>query len=1001
MSTLTYVPSNASSPPQLPLVAIATVYAAFVFWTSAVPSLRNSSPVMVNQCNSCQKVFRRIGDLNSHVKQSPNCRWLLELRQMDTVTPPLYHADLSDHEDDPPFDLFPDLPTLDALMDDNDDVPMEDAAPPVTAQTQRATVEDALDEDETVSVAYPDAAKIVGWDTNIRQRYEEGTEGVENPWHPFSSQLEWEIAKWAKESNTGDNSLNNLLTIPGVVERLGLTFHNARALNQRIDHELPNGPEWIHRTVELDGYPGRVDLYSRDILKCVDTLYSNPRFVDTMHFTPVQLYTDKTRLSRMYRGIHTGDWMWKRQTQIKRGGTVIPLIFATDKTELTLFSGDHSAYPLYMTIGTIDEDLRARPSSHAWILVGYLPVAKLNNTGLSQDAARRARARLFHHCMKIITAPLVDAGKHGRLMTSGDGAIRECFPILACYIGDNPEQCLVCCTRSGVTCPKCPATKKEFEKNFYYELRQSADTLEQIREACREETATERENALQAIGLIAVEEPFWEHLPLCNIHEAITSDVLHQLYQGVVKHCVEWVRNIMTDTELDRRFQRMPPTHGVRVFKDGISGLQRISGAEHKQICKQLLGCMVGRAPAGAIRATRALLDFLYLSQYRSHSTETLEYMEKALDDFHRNKQVFINLGARDGNHFNLPKLHSLQHYIDCIKLFGTTNNYDTALSERLHIDFVKEAYRSSNKKDAIVQMGRWLRRKEALKRFATLVEWRKGGPQVVTKHKPKVQLGITLAKSPSARNVSIIDLEQLYGATQFMAALQAYVSQLRKAQPQYNPRQRDRDLNLVVSRVHVWHVVKFDSADVQLGTDIIHHIARTYGPSESKSKKTTVTPARHDTVLVNDTGAEAVGIEGLRVARLKVIFKIPEHMEEITFGKGVPPPSGHLAYIEWFTRPRQCDPDTGMYPVSYSRMANGQREGAVIEDSLLTKALVQARKAYTKANRDKKEKLGGKVYFDSIVKRLEELDQAKEHNESNGDKADDQPMMLQIYLTT
>ncbi|KAF7799993.1 hypothetical protein EIP86_011236 [Pleurotus ostreatoroseus] len=892
---------------------------------------------MVNQCQSCSKTFRRIGDLNSHIKQSPNCNWLLKLREQDPIAPRISFDDGSDHEDDPPFDLFNDLDALesiedvDVVMDDHD----TNASPPPDARAQRATVEDALDEDEdeTVHDAYPGAAKVVDWDPKVRQRFEENANGVDNPWHPFASQLEWEIAKWAKETNAGDSSLNKLLTIPGVVDRLGLTFNNARALNQRIDHDLPNTPEWLHRSVGLDGYTARYDLYSRNILECLDDLYSNPRFARTMRFVPERHWTDGTKTSRMYRGIHTGDWMWKRQTQIKRGGTVVSVIFATDKTELTLFSGEHTAYPLYMTIGNIDQDLRARPSSHAWILVGYLPVAKVNEPGLSEDASRRARARLFHHCMKIITEPLVEAGKHGRLMTSGDGAIRECFPILACYIGDYPEQCLVCCTRSGSTCPKCPARKREFEKNFYYELRNSTDTLAQIREACREATAAEREAALKAAGLTSVDEPFWERLPLCNIHEAITSDVLHQLYQGMVKHCVSWVRNIMGETELDRRFQRMPPTHGVRVFHDGISTLQRVSRAEHKEICKQLLGCMVGRAPAGAIRATRALLDFLYLAQYRSHSTETLEYMEKALDEFHRNKKVFITLGGRDSEHFNLPKLHALQHYIDCIKLFGTTNNYDTALSERLHIDFVKDAYRSSNKNDAIEQMGRWLRRRETVHRFSTLVDWRNGEPSKKVKRRRKVRLGITIAKKPSARNVSIPDLENIYGAKRFTQALQTFISQFREAHPRYNPRRRDRDIVLIVSRVDVWHLVKFDSVDVQLGTEITHHIARSHGASTTKSKRGKTTPARHDVVLVNDTGAEGVGINGLRVARLKVVFRIPEGLESVTFGEGATPP-GHLAYVEWFTRPRKCDPDSGMYPVSYGQMANGNRDSAIIEVS-------------------------------------------------------------------
>lgn len=32
--------------------------------------------------------------------------------------------------------------------------------------------------------------------------------------------------------------------------------------------------------------------------------------------------------------------------------------------------------------------------------------------------------------------------------------------------------------------------------------------------------------------------PFWDELPFPNIHLSITSEVLHQLYQGVLKHLI-------------------------------------------------------------------------------------------------------------------------------------------------------------------------------------------------------------------------------------------------------------------------------------------------------------------------------------------------------------------------------------------------------------------------------------------------------------------------------
>ena len=50
---------------------------------------------------------------------------------------------------------------------------------------------------------------------------------------------------------------------------------------------------------------------------------------------------------------------------------------------------------------------------------------------------------LFHHCMQSIVKPLERVGREGIILVSGSGAIRRCYPILAAYIGDCPEQTYV------------------------------------------------------------------------------------------------------------------------------------------------------------------------------------------------------------------------------------------------------------------------------------------------------------------------------------------------------------------------------------------------------------------------------------------------------------------------------------------------------------------------------------------------------------------------------
>jgi hypothetical protein len=45
--------------------------------------------------------------------------------------------------------------------------------------------------------------------------------------------------------------------------------------------------------------------------------------------------------------------------------------------------------------------------------------------------------------------------------------------------------------------------------------------------------------------------------------------------------------------------------------------------------------------------------------------------------------------------------------------LFGTMDNYNTEQTERLHIDFAKDAYRATNRKNEYMQMTAWLEHHE------------------------------------------------------------------------------------------------------------------------------------------------------------------------------------------------------------------------------------------------------------------------------------------------
>ena len=125
-----------------------------------------------------------------------------------------------------------------------------------------------------------------------------------------------------------------------------------------------------------------------------------------------------------------------------------------DKTQLTQFSGGQQAYPVYLTLGNIPQAIQCKPSKKACMLIAYLPMDKCVGRNLSREDQSARVHRLFHRSMRLVLEPLIKAGLEGMEVVGGDGHVCKVHPILACYVTDYPEQCLVTCSKYA-TCPKC------------------------------------------------------------------------------------------------------------------------------------------------------------------------------------------------------------------------------------------------------------------------------------------------------------------------------------------------------------------------------------------------------------------------------------------------------------------------------------------------------------------------------------------------------------------
>ncbi|KAI0071807.1 hypothetical protein K474DRAFT_1561795, partial [Panus rudis PR-1116 ss-1] len=689
----------------------------------------------------------------------------------------------------------------------------------------RLRVERALRQDIYVN-AFPlntAGAPLDEHDPAANMVYRANVHGSErNPFAPFTSELDWKLAEWVKKHNIGSNALTELLSIEGVVDSLGLSYQNSRELNAIIDKDIPaSRPRFECREVTLEDEGVTVELYLRDIMQCICALYGDPKFAPHLIFKPEQHFLDEAHTDRVWHDIHTGDWWWMMQMVLENrspGATILPIILSSDKTEIALFRGK-SAYPLYMTLGNIPKDIRRKPSQKGYVLLGYLPTSNLEEINIKAKR-RRIAANIFHLCLDEILAPTKIPASEGEVMASGDGICRRNHPIVAAYACDYLDQVVVTGVLYG-DCPICDTPHNHLgDPDYPMELR----NLEHIQHILNiaDEVPRQYLQACREARIKPIYQPFWADLPGADIFLSITPDTLHQLYQGILKHLLAWIKSAYSQAEIDARCQRLPPNHHIRSFLKGITSLTKLTGQEHADIARILLGLIIdlplpnNLSPVRLVKSARALLDFIYLAQYPIHNSATLDAMEQAMERFDENKSIFVDLNIQ--NNWNIPKLHIVsRHYRLLIERLGTTDNFNTQFFERLHIEVAKDAADATNWKDEFPQMTLWLERNEKIARHADFIQWRQAGcPPLSTINPLPLPLPpLKMTKHPSLKAVAISHLEQEYHATEFKNTLRHFVARYNNPNASSATIRRiARDIPLPITHLPVYHRAKFWRSD-------------------------------------------------------------------------------------------------------------------------------------------------------------------------------------------
>ena len=327
---------------------------------------------------------------------------------------------------------------------------------------------------------------------------------------------------------------------------------------------------------------------------------------------------------------------------------MVPLLLASDKTQLTNFSGVKAAWPLYMSIGNISKDLQRQGTKRTWVLFALLPIPpKQPKDGEIHRSWQGAIERILKPIGEL------DIAGPGYEWDCADGQVRRCYPILAAWIADYQEYVILARIINRL-CPVCEIPRTEMGHKPSSRVREFRGHHPMSYQQALEQGNPKDAQYLASIALRMEENPFWR-FPLCNVYRLWQPDALHLLHLGILKTMMDWLVGYLRKWKIlgrfNERFKSILPYQGFQPFKRGYEEISSWQGKEIRTMMRFLLAVLdpilidgvrsSESEEAQVLGCVRSIIEFHLVLGQCSHSDYTLGLLDNRLAIFYRHKSVF------------------------------------------------------------------------------------------------------------------------------------------------------------------------------------------------------------------------------------------------------------------------------------------------------------------------------------------------------------------------
>ncbi|EGO20205.1 hypothetical protein SERLADRAFT_411134 [Serpula lacrymans var. lacrymans S7.9] len=271
-----------------------------------------------------------------------------------------------------------------------------------------------------------------------------------------------------------------------------------------------NAPGWMRQ---------EFDVWFRHPRTIVQNMLSNQDFSGEIDFVPYRKFNAKGE--QEYKDFMSGKWAWKQADKIStdpttHGSSFVPVILGSDKTTVSVLTGQNEYYPLYISVGNVHNNVW-QAHRNAVVLLGFLAIPKTDKKYANDPKFCRFWRQLFHTSMSRILQGL----KPGMHVIYGIGP----------YIANYPEQALLACIVQG-WCSRCIALPNNLDGEGGQCSHDHTEVLADFLDP----------RVLRDQYCI----PFTHDFPHADIHEILAPDLLHQVIKGTFKdHLVTWVEDYL------------------------------------------------------------------------------------------------------------------------------------------------------------------------------------------------------------------------------------------------------------------------------------------------------------------------------------------------------------------------------------------------------------------------------------------------------------------------